>query len=587
MKKIIACILLITLFATLSACSGYAMSATTEADTTANTQQTPEVTVVPISVEYEDDDLTTGASSATTTTIELDDDTTTFNGNGVAVDGNIVTITSAGTYNISGTLNDGQLVVDTEDEETVVLVLDGVDITCATSAPIYIINAEKTVITLADGSENYVTDGASYVFADAETDEPNAAIFSKDDLTINGDGALTVNANYNNGIASKDDLKITGGNITVNAVNDGIKGKDSVAVLAGTLTVVAGSDGLQASNVEEADKGYIAIEGGTLNVTAGLDAIQAETSLLVSGGDLTLTSGSGQNSAADSTKGLKAGVDITITGGTFEIDADDDAIHSNDSLTIDDGVFLLTSGDDGIHAEYSLTINGGDINVLQSFEGLESALITTNDGNIRLVTSDDGLNATTGNGGGQADSSYFYINGGYVVVNAEGDGLDSNGTAVMTGGVVIVQGPTTSKNGPIDVNGEFVISGGFLISAGSAGMPEIPSTTSTQNSIAVAFDSALSGGTLIHVETVDGEEVLTYESPKAFQLFVFSSPELQTNTTYTVYVDGEATGTVTDGLYSDGRYTPGTQATSLAISSSVTTAGNFQSSGGGPGRSRP
>jgi len=147
MKKTIAYLLLITLFATLTACSGYAIGATAEAGTTASTQQTPEVTVVPISVEYDDDDLTTGASSAgassaATTTIELDGDTTTFNRNGVAVDGNIVTITSAGTYNISGTLNDGQIVVDTADEETVVLVLNGVDVTCATSAPIYVSNAD-------------------------------------------------------------------------------------------------------------------------------------------------------------------------------------------------------------------------------------------------------------------------------------------------------------------------------------------------------------------------------------------------------------------------------------------------------------
>lgn len=606
MKRTIALLLLITLFVSLTACSSYTTAATMETTTagitvatqsttalteetttTAATQSTSEVTVVPVSVEYDDDDLVPTATATAATTIKLNDNTVIFDGDGVTVNGSIVTITSAGTYNVSGTLADGQIIVDTEDEETVMLVLNGVDITCSTSAPIVVVNAEKTVITLAAGSDNVVTDGAAYTFSDTETDEPNAAIFSKDDLTINGNGALTVNANFNNGIASKDDLKITGGEITVNAVNDGIKGKDALAVLDGTITVVAGSDGLQATNIEDAEKGYIAVEGGTLNITAGLDAIQAETNLLVSGGDLTLTSGASQYSATDSTKGLKAGMALTITGGNLVIDATDDAIHSDGSVTIDDGVLLLASGDDGIHAEDSLTINGGEVNVLQAVEGLESTLITINTGTIHLVTSDDGLNATTGNGGEQADSSYFYINGGYVVVNAEGDGLDSNGTAVITGGVVIVQGPTTSRNGPLDVNGELVISGGFLISAGSAGMPEIPSTSSTQNSIAVAFDSALPGGTLIHVETANGEEILTYESPKAFQLFVFSSPELQTNTTYTVYVDGEAIGTVADGLYSDGRYTPGTQVTSLTLSSNVTTAGSFQSSGGGSRGGRP
>jgi len=552
------------------------------ASTTVSIQQTS-ATLAPITVKYDSDDLGAGGSSSEGATIDLEGDSITVEGDGVIVDGSVVTITAAGTYNISGTLNDGQIVVDTQDEETVYLVLNGVDITYGTSAPIYVSNAEKTVITLADGTENVVTDGASYLF-DVETDEPNAAVFSKDDLTINGTGSLTVYANYNNGIASKDDLKITGGTLTVYAVNDGLKGRDSIAIKAGAITVDAGGDGLQSNNDEDVDKGYIAIEGGTFTITAGLDAIQAETGVLVSGGDFILTSGAGQTSAADSGKGIKAGVDLTITGGTFEIDSVDDALHSNGSLTIDNGVFFLVSGDDGIHSEYSLTINGGEINVLQAYEGFESAVITINDGNIHLVTTDDGLNATTGAGGGQVDGSYFYLNGGTIVLDASGDGLDSNGTAVMTGGVVIVQGPAFQGNGPLDVNGEFEVTGGTLIAAGSAGMPETPSTSSTQNSVALVLDATQPGGTMVHVETLDGEDVLTYESPKDFQLFVFSSPELETNETYTVYVGGDSTGTATDGLYSGGTYTAGTQVASLDISSSVTTFGSFVSSGRGSKR---
>jgi Carbohydrate-binding domain-containing protein Cthe_2159 len=589
MKKIAVWMLGLALVLALVACSGNtieftdsvpAVQAASVSSGGASTQQTL-VTPISISVEYDSDDLDAGGSSSQGSTIRLEGDSIALEGDGATVNGSVVTITSAGTYNISGTLNDGQIVIETQDEETVYLVLNGMDITYGTSAPIYVSNAEKTVITLADGTENVVTDGTSYTFADVETDEPNAAIFSKDDLTINGNGSLTIHANHNNGIASKDDLKITGGTITVYAVNDGLKGRDSIAVKDGAITVIADGDGLQSSNDEDVDKGYIAIEGGTFTITAGLDAIQAETSLLVSGGQFTLTSGAGQTSAADSGKGIKAGVDLTITGGTFEIDSVDDALHANGSLTINDGVFLLASGDDGIHAEYSLTINGGEIDVLQAYEGFESAVITINGGNIHLVTSDDGLNATTGAGGEQVDGSYFYLNGGTVVLDASGDGLDSNGTAVVTGGVVIVQGPTFQDNGPLDVNGEFEISGGLLIAAGSAGMPETPSTSSTQNSIALVFDSTQPGGTMIHVESLDGKDVLTYESPKDYQLFVFSSPELETNTTYDVYVGGESTGTVTDGLYSDGTYTAGTQVVSLEISSSVTTLGTFEGNGGG------
>ena len=613
MKKIIACLLLITLFAMLTACSGYAMGATAEADstssvaasqpatgleaaanTTAGTQQTPEITFVPISVEYDDDDLESSASSAAATTIKLDGDTIIFDGSGVAVDGNIVTITSAGTYNISGTLNDGQLVVDTADEETVVLVLNGVNTTCATSAPIYVRNAEKTVLTLADGTENYVTDGASYVFENAEAGEPNAAIFSKDDLTINGNGALTVNANYDNGIVSKDDLKITGGNITVNAVNDGIKGKDSVAVLDGTLTIVAGSDGLQASNVEDVEKGYIAIEGGTLDITAGLDAIQAETSLLVSGGNLMLTSGAGQNSTADSTKGLKAGVDITITGGSLTIDAADDAIHSNNTLTIDGGDIVLASGDDGIRADASLVINGGAVNVIQSYEGLESNVIIINDGTIHIASSDDGINVSDGSGGGMmggpgesvSAAYYLEINGGYVYVDAGGDGLDSNGLGTLNGGVVIVNGPTTNGNGSLDVNGMLEIGGGFLVAVGSAGMAQSPSTASMQYSVLVTLPSMQAAGSVVHIERDNGEDILTFVPAKAYQTVIISSPELKNGATYVVYAGGEATGTVTDGLYADGTYTAGTQVSSLTIASIVT--GESTGMGGpGGGRGRP
>ena len=615
MKKIFVAGLVLTLILALAACSsGNSMpnndllpsqpadNSTNEPSTMTNAKQTSVSSI--ISVEYDSDDLDSSLNSAGMSYINLEGDSITLDGNGAIVDGSTITITSAGTYSVSGTLIDGQIKVDTQDKETVKLVLNGVDITCSTSAPIYIVNAEKAVITLAEGTDNRITDVDSYIFEDAASDEPNAAIFSHDDLTINGDGSLTVEANYNNGIQSKDDLIIVSGNINVSAINDGIKGRDSIAVRDGNITVNAGGDGLQSNNNEDSERGYIAIEGGTLNITAGLDGIQAETSLVISAGNITITSGggsinsssnisSGRNAWGDnpsvstssvSAKGLKSGVNVIIMGGTINIDSSDDAIHSNNSLTIDDGVFLLKSGDDGIRSEYSLTINGGDISVLQSYEGFESAVITINDGNVYLVTSGDGLNARSGGGGGQVDGSYLYLNGGYILIDASGDGLDSNGTAIMTGGFVIVQGPAFQGNGPLDVNGEFEISGGFLIAAGSAGMPEIPSTSSTQNSIAMVLDSTQPGGTIIHIESTDGEEILTYESPKDYQLFVFTSPKLQANTTYNMNTGGDSTGKVTNGLYSGGTYTAGTQATSFTISGTVTTIGS--ATGGFPGGMR-
>lgn len=624
MKKIIALGLLLVLF-TLTACSGATVedagTLTTAADqvgTVSNpagdTEQDAAVVYDPITVEYDSDDLDTGANSSDVTYIKLEGNAITVEGSGVTVNGTTATITAAGRYSLGGVLNDGQIIVNTEDKETVWLVLNGAEITCSTSAPIYVINAEKTVITLAEGTENYVADGNSYTFESAETDEPNAAIFSHDDLTLNGNGALTVNASYNHGIVSKDDLKITGGTLTVNAVNDGIKGQDSIAVNAGTITVNAGGDGLQANNTEDTEKGYIVIEGGTLKITAGLDAVQAATRLVVSSGTIAITSGGGssngvshqvgwgnqgmESSASDtdttaSAKGLKAGMDIAITGGTITIDSADDAIHSNGSLTLSGGELLLTSGDDGLHSDATLTINGGRLNITQSYEGIESAMITINDGEIHLLASDDGINTAGGVDGsstngrpGQNDfmaaGDYpLYLNGGYIVVEAGGDGIDVNGPIDMTGGTIIVNGPTDNGNGPLDYTGEFKVTGGLLVAAGSAGMAQAPSDSSTQYSVLYNFTAQQAAGTMVHIETQDGEDVLTFVPTKVYQSVVLCSPELANGTTYLVYMGGSSTGTVTDGLYSGGTYTAGTQVTSFTISSMVTSSGS--AAGGFPG----
>jgi len=233
-----------TVAATVATVESTSSNAATVTDSTTNVKTSPAVTVTyePIAVEYESEDLDDSVNTATAASITLEGDTIRFEGTGAEVNGSTVTITAAGTYAISGTLNDGQIIVNTQDKEKVVLLLNNANISNASSAPIFVQNAEKTVITLAEGTENVITDGSAYVL-EAGATEPNAAIFSNDDLTINGGGALTVNANYRNGIATDDDLKITGGIITVNAVNDGLKGKSSIAVKDASITVSAGGDG--------------------------------------------------------------------------------------------------------------------------------------------------------------------------------------------------------------------------------------------------------------------------------------------------------------------------------------------------------
>jgi hypothetical protein len=671
MKKIIALILALTLNFTLTACLGGKVEITNAASPSSK-----------ISVSYDSADEDSSWNSSEMSYITLKGKSITIDGGGGLVDGNKIAITSAGTYYISGKLDDGQIVVRSEDKETVKLILYGVDITCLTSAPIYVYKAKKTVITLAEGTKNYVTDGDSYIFADSESDEPNAAIFSKSDLTINGNGSLTVNANYNNGITSKDELKITGGNIVVNAVNDGIRGRDCIAVKDGTITVNAASDGMQSNNDEDSEKGYVAIEGGTLNITAGKDGIQAETRVVISGGNITVSSGGGSvnsstkigdsenpwgnrgmgnnsdsSNSSISAKGIKAGVDITITGGTIKINSSDDSINSNDSLTINGGNIILASGDDGVHSNSSLEIDGGDISITKCYEGIESAAVTINEGNIHIVSSDDGVNVVGGNevpqmmgqpgqnnfntagdnvtnivggngrfpmmgqpeqnanppvngqpgqmanppnkgqqgqngnspamgqpgqdGFSSSGNNYLNINGGYLEIDAMGDGLDVGGPINISGGVVIVNGPTRNDNGAVDYLGAFKITDGYFVAVGSSGMAQAPSTSSTQYSVMLNLSSSQPANTMVHIETENGEEILTFVPTKAYQSVVLSSPELKNGSTYIVYSGGSSTGTVIDGLYSGGIYTAGTQIESFTISSIVTSVGS--SGGGVPG----
>lgn len=575
----------------------------------------------PVSVDYDQDDLDASAETGGATIIRLEGDTVAVEGPGAAavtVRGTVVTIAAAGSYAISGALHDGQIVVSAGDEDRVVLLLSGADISNHTGAPIYVVNAKKTVITLAEGTQNTVTDGASYVLA-AGADEPDAAIFSHDDLTINGSGALTVNANYNHGIVSKDDLKITGGALTVCAVNDGIRGRNSIAVKDGAVVVEAGGDALQSNNDEEPEEGYIVIEGGALTLTAGLDGIQAETSLLVSAGTLSIVSGGGSVNASDragwgawgspagrtatetgdSAKGLKAGSAVTITGGIITIDASDDAVHSNGSLMVSGGEITMASGDDGMHADASLTIAGGAVNITKAYEGIESALIIIDNGTIYVIASDDGINVSGGNDGsalggrpGQnmfesSSGDHLYLNGGYLYVDAGGDGLDSNSAIDMSGGVVIVNGPTSNVNGPLDYLGTFNITGGFLVAVGSAGMAQAPSASSAQNSVLLVFQSGVAAGTLLQIVDENSASLLTFEPTKVYQSVVFSSPDLEMGATYTVYAGGSAAGAGQDGLYTQGSTDGATMAGQFTVTSTVTGQGSQGGMPGRGGRQRP
>lgn len=521
--------------------------------------------------------------SADVTTITFNGDSISFEGSGAVVNGSVVTITSAGNYSLTGTLNDGQVIVDTSDQAIVRLILNGINISSSSSAPVYVANADEVMIVLAEGSQNTIVDSPSYVFASPEEDEPNAAVFAKSDLTVYGNGVLTVTGNYNDGIASKDGLVITSGTIIVNAVDDGIRGKDYLVVETGSLTINAGGDGLKSDNEEDAGTGYISIVSGMITVTSGGDAITAQTTVLITDGTFTLTAGGGSGAFASDTvsaKGIKAAANVQIDGGTFQINAADDALHSNANITVNGGVFTIATGDDGAHADTTLTINGGDMTITDSYEGLESAVITINGGNIQLTSSDDGVNVSGGNdgsgmarGGGRggrdqftpaSTNQYLYINGGYLVVDARGDGLDANGAIVMTGGTVIVNGPTEQMNGALDFDAGFNMTGGWLVAAGSAGMVQTLNESSTQASLLLNLNTVQGADTLIQIQSSDGADILTFAPSKAYQSITFSSPELTQGTSYQVFLGGT--------LY-----------TEFTINSTITMIGNG-GMGGGFGR---
>jgi hypothetical protein len=501
----------------------------------------------------------------------------------VSVNGSVATISAGGVYLLSGSLSNGQIVVTAPSGSTVWLWLAGVSLTNTSTAPVSLTSAGKVILVLAANTQNTVTDGATYVFPVAGTDEPNAAVFSKTDLTICGDGALTVHGNYNDGIASKDGLIIRSGSITVTAADDGIRGKDYLIVRGGTITVTSGGDGLKSDNDEDVARGYILLEAGVVTATSGGDGLAAATDVLVADATCTLTTGGGSSytvGSSSSAKGIKGTASVVIGNGTFTINAADDAVHSNGVIVINGGTFAMSTSDDGVHADTLLGINGGTITIAKCYEGIESTCLVINDGTIRLTASDDGVNGAGGNdgsgGGGwpgtipTTGNRTLYMNGGYIAVNAGGDGVDVNGSIVMTGGIVLVHGPTSNGDGPIDYDATFTMSGGVIVAAGSSGMAMAPSASSSQNSVLAVFSTTKSAGTLFRLQGSDSSDVVTFRPAKAYQSVAVCTPLLKKGSTYAIVLGGSSTGISTDGLYQGGTYSGGTKAATFTVSAAVT-----------------
>ncbi len=370
-----------------------------------------------VSVTSEDSDSSYNDSE--TVKIDLNGESASVEGNGAKAENGKITVSSGGTYLISGKLSKGQIVINAGKDDTVKLILSNADITGDTGAAIYSQKCGKTIIVLEKDTVNTVTEGKAQESDDS--DAPDAAIYAQDDLTILGEGKLTVNAGTDNGITSKDTLIITGGNIDVAAGHHGITGKDNLHISGGTINVKAEGDGLRStySDTDDDDKGHIYIENADITITSANDAVQAEKNLSVKSGNVTITSGSGageaktdevqqmpfgnnkqtDSSSEESAKGLKAGCDLTISGGTFTIDSADDSLHANGNISISGGTIKAASGDDGVHADDTINISGGNITVSQSYEGLEAVNINITGGTADITASDDGVNCSGGNDG--------------------------------------------------------------------------------------------------------------------------------------------------------------------------------------------
>jgi hypothetical protein len=509
--------------------------------------------------------------------VTLEGDSVSADGSGITVDGSVVTITAPGTYRFHGALDDGQLLIDSAEEGTVQLILDGVDVSSTTGSALAVIDADEVVVLVADGSTNHLTDAADYAFPDSETDEPNAALYSSADLTIAGSGSLEITGSYNDGIGAKDGLVIQGVDLVVDAVDDGIRGKDYLLIEGGSITVHAGGDGLKSDN-DDTTLGVIELAGGTLTVDADGDGVVANH-VTVGGGTLEVVAGGGHTAslATDaSAKGLKGSETVTIAGGTITVDAADDGIHANNTVTILGGDLVVASGDDGVHGDANVVIDDGHLVVTASYEGVESEVVTINGGTLDLTASDDGINVAGGadgsgfggpGGDGTTDSGrggrgafsdgggrpgqaaatgdyHLVINGGEITIDAEGDGLDANGTIEITSGTVVVYGPTAQNNGALDVDGSFVVSGGALLAGGSAGMAEAPDADSPQASLSVWFNGALAAGSTVSVVNGDGDVLAEYTSPKSIESLVYSGPGVVSGSSYQILVDGEVLGSV-------------------------------------------
>ena len=491
---------------------------------------------------YSAKDVTWDSSSEVT--IDLSNPTAT---DGVTVSDGVITITKAGNYKLTGTY-EGQIKVEAADSDMVRLILNNATITNSTGAAINVVEADEVVIYTASGTTNTVSDGSSY--SDTASGSPDAAIYSKSDLTLAGEGTLKVEGKYEEGIHTSDGLVIASGTLEVNAANTGIKGKDYVDILDGTITVTATKDGIKATNDTDGNRGWVRLSGGTVNISAGDDGFKAERVLEISGGTLNITKAN---------EGIEAQY-INILDGTVNVTSSDDGINASYSTT-------STSTEPTTATSTKQSAQNGQNSAPQAPSGSAGQAPAGGQapsGTMGQPPAGGGAGGGMGGGGSTFEvvDATINISGGTVTVNANGDGIDSNGTATLSGGTLIVNGPFTGGNASLDTNGNLLLNGTTVAAGNSGDMFEAPATNSTSGYVKISNVSNLSAGTTVQVTDSSGTVVANYKvANSSTTLILVSSSKITKGQSYTVY-------TTTDSV----------DASSTTLASNATSLGSFTAS---------
>lgn len=502
--------------------------------------------------------------------IQLNGSSVTCNSAAVKVEGTTVTIAKEGTFILRGSLDDGSVVIQAGETDKVRLVLEGAQITCAKSAALNIQTGDKVFVTLAEGTDNRLANGGT--FADGKVD---GAVYSAQDLTLNGTGKLMVESPAGHGIVCKDDLVITGGSYEIQSASHGLDANDSLRLKGATVKLDTGKDGIHVEDNDDAATGFVYISGGTVSVEAEGDGISSGVWMQIAGGTVDILAGGGHengkshssggygdfmgggpggprppratttaDSDGTSMKGLKSDGSILISDGVITIDSADDGIHSNTTAVVNGGKLEIASGDDGIHGATDVQIAGGTVNISTCYEGLEAENIHMTGGKVSMVATDDGINAAGGNddsGTGGRDQMYgpsgmhagngsIVIDGGELYIQSSGDGMDANGYLEINGGMTVICGPNSGDTATLDFDTSGTINGGIFIGTGSSMMAQTFSENA-QGVLALQVGNQ-SAGTVITVTDADGNVLLTHKPELPYAVFIYSTPDLVSGQSY-------------------------------------------------------